>query len=72
MCKATIEKAAKIEGMTIVDWNLKTKQLTMVYNPAKLKTDDIQKKIAAVGYDTPKFKASTKAYASLPGCCKYR
>ncbi len=71
-CKARIEKAAKVEGVTKADWNIKTKLLTLVYDPSKVKTDDIQKRLAAVGHDTPKYKATDKAYAGLPGCCKYR
>ena len=72
MCKARIEKAAKVEGVTKAVWSDKTKMLTLVYNPMKVKSDDIQKKIAAVGHDTPKYKATDKAYNALPGCCKYR
>ncbi len=72
MCESKIEKAAKIHGVTKADWNKKTKVLTLVYDPAKVKSDDVQKKIAAVGYDTPKFKAVPAAYNALPGCCKYR
>lgn len=71
-CKARIEKAAKIEGVTKTDWNEKTKLLTLIYNPAKVKSDDVQKKIAAVGHDTPKYKATNAVYNSLPSCCKYR
>jgi periplasmic mercuric ion binding protein len=71
MCKAKIEKAAKITGVSKADWNTKTKVLTVVYNPATVKSDDVQKSIAAVGYDTEKFKADDKAYAKLPGCCQY-
>jgi len=71
-CKALIEKTAKVTGVTKADWNMKTKVLTMVYNPEKVTSDSIQKKIAAVGYDTPKYKASSKVYDALPGCCKYR
>jgi len=72
MCKARIEKAAKVDGVTKAVWSDKTKMLTLVYNPMKVKSDDIQKKIAAVGHDTPKYKATDKAYNALPGCCKYR
>jgi len=72
MCKARIEKSAKVDGVSKADWNVKTKVLTLVYNPAKVKSDDVQKKIAAVGHDTPKFKAATNVYNSLPSCCKYR
>lgn len=31
----------------------------------------IHEKIASVGHDTEKVKATDKAYNSLPGCCKY-
>jgi copper chaperone CopZ len=72
MCRTRIEKAAKVEGVTKANWNVKTKVLTLVYNPSKVKMDDIQKKIAAVGHDTPKYKATDKGYKALPGCCKYR
>ena len=72
ICKERIETAAKVEGVTRADWNKETKLLTLVYDPAKVKSDDVQKKIAAVGHDTEKYKADTKTYNSLPGCCKYR
>lgn len=71
MCKDRIESTAKVEGVTKADWNKDTKMLTLVYNPATIKSDDIQKKIAAVGHDTEKYKADDKVYAKLPGCCKY-
>ena len=71
-CKARIEKAAKVEGVTKADWNQKTKLLTLVYDPSKVKSDEVQKKIAAVGHDTPKYKATAAVYNALPGCCKYR
>jgi periplasmic mercuric ion binding protein len=71
MCKTRIEKAAKIEGVNKAEWNPDTKILTLVYNPSAVKTDDILRKVAAVGHDNEKFKASDEAYNSLPGCCKY-
>ncbi len=71
-CKARIEKTAKVDGVTKAEWNEKTKMLTLVYDPAKVKSDDIEKKLAAVGHDTPKYKATTAVYNALPGCCKYR
>lgn len=72
ICKERIETAAKVNGVTQATWDKSTKLLTLVYNPAVIKSDDVQKKIAAVGHDTEKFKADTKTYNSLPGCCKYR
>jgi mercuric ion binding protein len=71
MCKTRIEKAAKIEGVSKAEWSDETKLLTLVYDPSKVNSDDVQKKIAAVGHDTGKFKADDKVYNGLPGCCKY-
>jgi len=71
-CQSRIEKAAKVDGVSKANWDTKTKMLTLVYYPSKTNSDDIQKKIAAVGHDTEKYKADDKAYAKLPGCCKYR
>jgi len=33
--------------------------------------DEIQKKIASVGYDTEKYKADDEVYENLHYCCKY-
>lgn len=71
-CKSRIEKAAKVEGVIKVVWSMKTKMLTVVYDSVKVKPDEIQKIIAAVGHDTPKYKATDKVYNTLPSCCKYR
>jgi mercuric ion binding protein len=71
MCKDRIETAAKVDGVTKAEWSDDTKILTLVYDPSKVKSDDVQKKIAAVGHDTEKFKADNKAYANLPSCCRY-
>ena len=72
MCKERIETAAKVDGVTNASWNKDTKMLTLAYNPTVVKSEEVQKKIAAVGHDTEKFKADDKVYAKLPGCCKYR
>ena len=71
LCKTRIEKSAKIEGVSKASWNKDTKILTLVYDPAIVKSDDVQKKVAAGGYDTEKFKADNKAYGNLPKCCQY-
>jgi len=72
MCKARIEKAAMVTGVTKAVWDLKTKKLTLTYNPAKVKVESVQKAIAAVGHDAGSIKADSKAYNKLPSCCKYR
>jgi copper chaperone CopZ len=71
MCKVRIEKAVKSEGATSADWNVKTKMLTLTFDPAKTGVDTFSKKLAAVGHDTEKFKADDKAYNALDSCCKY-
>ena len=71
-CKARIEKAAKTEGVIKADWNEKTKLLTLAYDPSKVRSVDIQKRIADAGHDTPLFRAEAKTYNALPSCCKYR
>ena len=45
--------------------------LTVSYTANQITLDDIQRKIAEVGHDTPKFKATEEVYSKLPGCCKY-
>ncbi len=72
MCKARIEKAAKIDGVTKAEWSTKTKTLTTTFNPAKTSIDAIGKKIAAAGHDNDKAKATDAAYDKLPSCCQYR
>lgn len=71
MCKSKIEKAAQIDGVSKAEWNKDTKVLTLAYNPSAVTSDAVQKSIAAVGYDTEKFKATNEAYKSLPSCCQY-
>jgi periplasmic mercuric ion binding protein len=71
MCKARIEKAAKVEGVVKAEWNKDTKILTLVYNPSTVNSDAIQRRIAAVGHDTEKFRADDQVYNSLDACCHY-
>ena len=71
-CKARIEKAAKLDGVSKAEWDIPSKMLAVTYDPSKTNLDLISKKIAAAGHDTEKLKADEKAYAGLPGCCKYR
>jgi periplasmic mercuric ion binding protein len=72
MCKARIEKAAKVDGVSKAEWNKETKMLALTFDPSKTNTEAIGKKVAAAGHDTEKVKAEAKAYDKLPGCCKYR
>lgn len=72
MCKMTIEKAAKTEGVKTAVWDIKTHKLTVVYDTTAVKSSVILENIAKAGYDSKDFKADANVYQSLPGCCKYR
>lgn len=73
MCKKRIETAAiKTKGVKSASWDIETHELTLFFDGRKTDVEIIQKNIAAVGHDTPKFKASEDAYKSVDPCCKYR
>jgi copper chaperone CopZ len=71
MCKSRIEKAVKMEGVISADWVIKTNMLTVTYDPGKTNPDVLGKKLASIGHDTDKYKATDEAYDKLPGCCHY-
>lgn len=71
MCKNRIESSLKTDGISQANWDVKSKILTVTYNPHVISLDDIHKKIAAVGHDTDKVKADDKTYKNLMGCCQY-
>jgi len=71
MCKTRIEKTVKAEGVVNADWDLKTRMLTVTYDPSKTNKEALSKKLAAVGHDTEKYRAPDDVYAKLPGCCHY-
>ena len=72
MCKRRIEKAAnELEGVNSANWDVKSKEFTAQYDTSKVSEKEIQEKIASVGHDTEKVKATEKAYNNLMECCKY-
>jgi mercuric ion binding protein len=71
MCKTRIEKIAMASGATTADWNVKTKFLTVVYEPDRSSISYISEKLAKAGHDTGLRSAKDKAYNALPDCCKY-
>jgi len=71
MCKSRIEKTVRAEGAGSATWDSKTQLLTVSFDPSKLNSEVLSKKLAAVGHDTEKYKASDEVYSKLPGCCKY-
>ena len=71
MCKKTIEKAGNITNEAMVVWNKDTKIATLTYDSQTTTQEAILKRIAAAGYDSDAFQATTEAYDDLPGCCQY-
>ncbi len=72
MCEKRIEKAAKsVEGVSLADWDKKSKLISVTFDDQKTDADKVQQAIAKVGHDTPKHKASDEVYNELPGCCQY-
>jgi copper chaperone CopZ len=71
LCKKTIEKSLQINSVQAAIWNPDSKVLKVKYDAALISLDSIQKRVAAVGYDTDKYKASEADYTNLHKCCKY-
>ena len=71
MCKRTIEKSLRIDGVYKASWDRETKMITVSYDPNKISLDSIHKRIAAVGYDNDSYKADKADYDGLHECCKY-
>ncbi len=57
-CKATIENAAKIEGVSKAEWSVETKMLSLTYCNETVDLNDVYQKIADAGYSTEKHEAT--------------
>ena len=71
MCKKTIEKSLKLEGLYSADWNKDSKMMEVIFDPKKLNLEKINETIASVGYDTETVRGDDSAYANLHECCQY-
>lgn len=72
MCKTRIEKALlKNENIKTAVWDVKTKMLTVSYNPHMISVEEIHQLVADTGNDTEKIKAKDATYKNLHGCCQY-
>lgn len=71
MCKKTIEKAGNIKGISKTVWDTETAMAKITIDSTKTSVDEVLKKIAAVGYDSDKFRAPDTVYENLHGCCQY-
>jgi len=73
MCKERIENSCiKVKGIKMVNWNVDSRQLKVIYNQKKINLPEIHKFVASVGHDTKIEKAPENIYNSLAMCCKYR
>jgi copper chaperone CopZ len=71
MCKQTIESALyKVQGVVSANLDLETKNVTVVYRPAKTTADALRKAISGAGYDADEVAADPNAYENLNGCCR--
>ncbi len=71
MCKKTIEKAANVKGKSNAVWDTDMAMAKITIDSTKTTVDEVLKKIAAVGYDSEKYRAPDEVYENLHGCCQY-
>ena len=71
MCEETIEGSLKVDGVSDADWDKDSKLIKVSFDSTKISLDQIQKKIAEVGYDNDKYKADSTSYKNLHECCQY-
>ena len=74
MDKRRIEKAAyTVDGVKSAIWDEYTQVLELKYSVFKKDSaDNAQKKIAAAGNDTEKYRTDDATYQALPDCCHYQ
>ena len=71
-CKARIEKAAyKVKGVKSANWDIKSGNITLIFDERKCSEGDVQKAIAKVGHDAGKERADDEVYNKLHQCCLY-
>ena len=72
MCKKTIETSAmSLDGVLKANWDVKTKQIDLVYDNQLVELMTIHNTIAASGYSTELVDLNQEAYDNLPLCCQY-
>jgi len=70
-CKAVIEKAAKLQGVSEAHWDKDSKLLTVKLDTLTTSVSLILKSVAAAGYDNEEFIGNDYAYQKLPEACHY-
>ncbi len=70
-CVKTVTTAVKkVDGVESITIDLDKKIAHVNFDPDKVKLIDIEKAIAASGYDANNIKRDEKAHANLPKCCQ--
>ena len=71
-CKERIESDLSFEkGIKSSNLDLKSKIITVIYNPNKTDKQKIREAITKIGYDADSLKADSKSFNKLPDCCKH-
>lgn len=70
-CTKNVEKALQaLDGVKSAKVNLGKKVAAVSFEPGKLQLADLEKAIAAAGYDANDTKSDPEAYRALDECCK--
>jgi copper chaperone CopZ len=70
-CKDRIENDLSfVKGISSATLSLETKNVQVIYDPAKITAEQVRKEITMIGYDADSLKADPKAFRKLPDCCK--
>jgi copper chaperone CopZ len=70
-CKKTIENGLRFEkGVKLTTVDVKSKTITVLYNPEKTTPEKVKIAITKLGYDADTMPADKKAYDNLEDCCK--
>ncbi|MCZ2356815.1 MAG: cation transporter [Bacteroidia bacterium] len=72
MCKKTIEKAARIEGVKSAVWNKGTHKMHVIYHNSVTSPEKVQQAVAKSGYDTELYYGDEESYKNLHTCCQYK
>ncbi len=70
-CKARIEKAATLNGVSKLNWNVDSKLLSCDIDTVVVTVDQVLKAIAKAGHDNETYPADDYVYDKLPVSCQY-
>ena len=70
-CKETIEHDLSfVKGIISSSLDVKSQQLSVVYDSKKIDAVQIRNEVAKIGYNADSVMADPKAFKRLPECCK--